>query len=150
MSSAAVTPSMRAVGWNVHFTIGQDEDPGAFAGIYQAAGSDLVTFRHVCDELRLCFELPNDTARSESDDDDNKDPWASIAFALDDHPDFPSPPPLGLSFVTGQLLDQPVPSLPPLHPKEQNVLKYHLVRHRRCDLPSSLPLDTHLQGRPVP
>ncbi|RSL98614.1 hypothetical protein CDV31_012516 [Fusarium ambrosium] len=82
MSSAAVTPSMRAVGWNVHFTIGREEDPGAFAGIYQAAGSDLVTFRNVCDELRLCFEFPSDAARSENDHDDNDNPWASIAFAL--------------------------------------------------------------------
>ncbi|KAH7007457.1 hypothetical protein EDB80DRAFT_645810 [Ilyonectria destructans] len=147
MSSTAATPSMRAVGWNVHFTIGNDEDPGAFAGIYQAAGSDLVTFRHVCDELRLCFELPNDTARSESDDDDNNNPWNNIAFALADHADFLSPPPLCPSFVTGEHLDQPVPSLPPLRPKEQNVLKYHLVRHKRCDLPSSSPLDTHLQAR---
>ncbi|RSL87568.1 hypothetical protein CEP52_015484 [Fusarium oligoseptatum] len=147
MSSAAVTPSMRAVGWNVHFTIGWEEDPGAFAGIYQAAGSDLVTFRNVCDELRLCFEFPSDAARSENDDDDNDDPWSSIAFALADHPDFPSSPTICPSFVTEEYLDQPVPSLPPLHPKEQNVLKYHLVRHKRCELPSSSPLDTHLQAR---
>jgi hypothetical protein len=150
MSSAAVTPSMRAVGWNVHFTIGQEEDPGAFAGLYQAAGSDLVTFRHVCDELRLCFEFPNDATRSERDGDDNNDPWASIAFALADRPDFPSPPPLCPSFVTKEHLDQPVPSLPLLRPKEPNVLKYHLVRHKHCDLPSSSPLDTHLQGRLIP
>lgn len=149
MSGAAVTPSMRAVGWNVHFTIGQEEDPGAFAGIYQATGSDLVTFRHVCDELRLCFEFPSDVARSEIDDG-NDDPWASIGFALADHPAFPSSPPLCPSFVTDKHLDQPVPSLPPLRPKEQNILKYHLVCHKRCDLPSSSPLDTHLQGRSVP
>ncbi|KAI3340139.1 hypothetical protein F4824DRAFT_436017 [Ustulina deusta] len=138
MSSAAITPSMRAVGWNVYFTIGQGEDPSAFAGIYQVAGSDLVTFRHVCDELRLCFEFPTD---------DNNDPWASIAFALSDHPDFPSLSSPCTSFVTAELLDQPVPSLPPSRPKEQNVLKYHLICHRHCDLPSNSPLDTHLQAR---
>lgn len=32
-------PLMRAVAWNVHFTIGEDEDPGAFAGIYQVLGT---------------------------------------------------------------------------------------------------------------
>ncbi|KAI3335382.1 hypothetical protein F4824DRAFT_511001 [Ustulina deusta] len=156
MSSAAITPSMRAVGWNVHFTIGQEEDPGAFAGIYQAAGSDLVTFRHVCDELRLCFEFPNDAARSDSgedntnsddDDDDDNDPWASIAFALADHPDLPSSSPLCPSFVTGELLDQPVPSVPPSRPKEQNVVKYHIIYHKHCHLPSNSPLDTHLQAK---
>ncbi|KAJ2995682.1 hypothetical protein NUW58_g1202 [Xylaria curta] len=146
MSSSAVTHSMRAVGWNVHFTIGQEEDPGAFAGIYQAVGSNLVTFRDVCDELRLCFEFPNDAARGESGDDNN-DPWASIAFALADHPDFPNSSPLCPSFVTEELLDQPVPSLAPFRPKEQNVLKYHLVCHSHCDLPSNSPLDTHLQAR---
>ncbi|KAI0399511.1 hypothetical protein F4802DRAFT_589077 [Xylaria palmicola] len=148
MSSSAVTPSMRAVGWNVHFTIGQGEDPGTFAGIYQDVGSDLVTFRDVCDELRLCFEFPSDATRGESGDGD-KDPWASIAFALADHPDFLNSSPLCLSFVTEELLDQPVPSLAPLRPREQNVLKYHVVCHRHCDLPSNLPLDAHLQARCV-
>lgn len=37
-----------------------EEDPGAFAGIFQVSGSDLITFRDVCDKVRLCFELPND------------------------------------------------------------------------------------------
>lgn len=36
-----------------------EEDPGAFAGIFQVSGSDLIAFRDVCDKLRLCFELPN-------------------------------------------------------------------------------------------
>ncbi|KAM0293761.1 hypothetical protein ACHAPM_011483 [Fusarium culmorum] len=67
MSNAAVTPSMRAVAWNVHFTIGEDEDPGAFAGVYQVPGSNLVTFRNVCDELRLCFECPYDISNNESE-----------------------------------------------------------------------------------
>ncbi|CAM1507693.1 Fc.00g073340.m01.CDS01 [Cosmosporella sp. VM-42] len=100
MSGATVTPSMRAVGWNVHFTTGQEEDPGAFAGIYQAVGSDLVTFRHVCDELRLCFEFPDYAARSESDDADNHDSWADIAFALTEHPNSPGLPPVCPPFVT--------------------------------------------------
>ncbi|RWA11941.1 hypothetical protein EKO27_g3169 [Xylaria grammica] len=147
MASAAITPSMRAVGWNVHFTIGQEEDPGAFAGIYQDAGSDLVTFRDVCDELRLCFEFPKDAERRKHGDDSN-DLWASIAFALVDHPDFPtSSSPSHRPFVAGELLDQPVPSLPPFRPKEQNAVKYHLIYHKHCDLPFNSSLDTHLQAR---
>ncbi|PNP52590.1 hypothetical protein FNYG_15832 [Fusarium nygamai] len=77
MSNATVTPSMRAVAWNVHFTIGEDEDPGAFAGIHQVPGSNLVTFRNVCDELRLCFECPYDTS-----DNENDKSWTYIAFSL--------------------------------------------------------------------
>lgn len=87
MSSAAITPSTRAVGWNVHFTIGREEDPGSFAGIYQPAGSDLVTFRDVCDELRLCFQFRKDDVQRESDNYGNDNQWAGIAFALADHPD---------------------------------------------------------------
>ncbi|EGY16732.1 uncharacterized protein VDAG_07896 [Verticillium dahliae VdLs.17] len=145
MSSAAVTPSMRAVGWNVHFTAGHEDDPGAFAGIYQVPGSDLVTFRQVCDELRLCFKLPNDP-RNESHEVD-LDPWSNVAFALVDQTDWSrSSMPLQ-SFVTQYDLDQSVPSLSPLRPKEQNVLRYHLVYHRSCNLPSSSSLETHLQAR---
>ncbi|KAF2970174.1 hypothetical protein GQX73_g3411 [Xylaria multiplex] len=55
--SATVTPSMRTAGWNVEFTIGSADDPDIFAGIYQAPGSNLVTFSDVCDEMRLCFDL---------------------------------------------------------------------------------------------
>lgn len=151
MSSAAVTPSMRAVGWNVHFTIGQEDDPGAFAGIYQVPDSNLVTFRDVCNELRLCFEFPRDATwinSSDDDDGDDNDPWASIAFALVDLsvlPDSPCPP-----FITADLLNRPVPSLSPLRPKEQNIVTFHLFHHhRRCHLPPNSPPDTHLQGRLV-
>ncbi|KAK5631379.1 hypothetical protein RRF57_007093 [Xylaria bambusicola] len=148
MSSAAITPSMRAVGWNIHFIIGREEDPGAFAGVYQVPGSDLVTFRNVCDELRLCFEFPNDaTWLNSSDDDDGNDPWASIAFALADPPSLPNSP--CPPFITAELLDQSIPSLPPLRPKEQNIVTFHLFHHRHCHLPLDSVLDTHLQGRLV-
>ncbi|KID64118.1 uncharacterized protein G6M90_00g066030 [Metarhizium brunneum] len=73
--------SMRAVAWNVHFTTGEEEDPGAFAAIFQVSGSDLITFRDVCNELRLCFEFHNDKLRGDShDDDDEHDSWSHIAF----------------------------------------------------------------------
>ncbi|KAI0868414.1 hypothetical protein GGS24DRAFT_482490 [Hypoxylon argillaceum] len=156
MSSSAIIPPIRAHGWNVYFTTGRGANPDAFAGIYQAPGSDLVTFRHVCDELRLCFEFPSHAVRRESnegnnsskDNDADNDPWASsIAFALADHADLPSSSPLYASFVTGDLLDQAVPSLPPSRPKMQNVVKYHIVYHKHCELPSNSPLDAHLQAR---
>jgi hypothetical protein len=153
MSNADVIPFMRAVGWNVHFAGGEEENP-AFAGIYQAVGSELVTFRDVRDELRLCFEIPKDEARSTSggnadnnNDNNDHDQWAGIAFALTSYPDSSSPPP---SFVTQAFLDQPVPSLPPLRPKKQNVIRYHVVFHApHCDLSPDSPLDAHLQGQLV-
>jgi hypothetical protein len=140
MSSATVTSSMRAVAWNVHFTIGEDEDPGAFAGIYQVPGSNLVTFRDVCDELRLCFEYPYDISENE-----NEKTWNDIAFSLNqDHS--PSSLDPDLSFVTEAKMDQAVPSLAPLRPKEQNVLSYHIYYHKNCTLPPGSPLESHMQG----
>ncbi|KAF5547491.1 hypothetical protein FNAPI_8520 [Fusarium napiforme] len=140
MSNATVMPLMRAVAWNVHFTIGEDEDPGAFAGIYQVPGSDLVTFRNVCDELRLCFECPYDTS-----DNENEEPWTSIAFSLNQDP--PSSLDPDLSFVTEAKLDRGVPSLAPLRPKEQNVLTYHIYYHKNCTLPPGSQLESHIQAQ---
>ncbi|KAJ8122012.1 hypothetical protein O1611_g9951 [Lasiodiplodia mahajangana] len=147
---SAVTPGMRAAGWNVLFTIGPEKDPCAFAGIYQVVGSNLVTFRDVCGELRLCFEFPNHVTRDESGNNDESssnddNPWGDIAFALADRPDL-SLEMRGLSFVHGELLDKPVPSLPPIHPKQQDVLKYHIVSHKNCDILPSKPLSAHLKN----
>ncbi|KAI0113729.1 hypothetical protein GGR51DRAFT_556879 [Nemania sp. FL0031] len=135
---SAVTPGMHAAGWNVLFTIGPGKDPCAFAGIYQVVGSNLVTFRDVYSELRLCFELPNDITRDKSSNNDESgsnddNSWDSIAFAMADRSDL-SLETRDLSFVHGELLDKPVPSLPPIHPKQQDVLKYHIVLHKTCDL----------------
>ncbi|OAA65096.1 hypothetical protein LEL_10543 [Akanthomyces lecanii RCEF 1005] len=55
--SATVTASMRAVGWNVQFTIGPGSYPRAFAGIYQNPRVPTVNFGDVRDELALCFEF---------------------------------------------------------------------------------------------
>lgn len=142
---SAVTPGMRAAGWNVLFTIGPEKDPCAFAGIYQVVGSNLVTFRDVCGELRLCFELPNNVTCDKSGSN-NDNPWDSIAFALADRPDL-SLEMRGLSFVHREFLDTPVPSLPPIYPKQQDVLKYHIVFHKTCDIPPSEPLGVHLNSQ---
>ncbi|KAF2968684.1 hypothetical protein GQX73_g4862 [Xylaria multiplex] len=159
MPSTTVTSTMRELAWNVEFTVGQEEDPSPFAGIYQVPGSELVTFRNVCDELRLCFEFPNNIAREESSVNsgnennnnnnkqssiDNDDPLASLAFGLTRPLNLQQVQ--GLSFVTGNLLDKPVPTLPLQQDlKQRNVLIYHLVSHKNCALPANSPLDTQLE-----
>ncbi|KAI0100811.1 hypothetical protein GGR51DRAFT_531764 [Nemania sp. FL0031] len=139
------TAATRVAGWNVKFIIGPEKNPRVFAGIYQAIGSTLVTFRDVCNELRLCFEFPTDDTPREESRNNSENPWAGIAFALADRLNFSSEV-RSLSFVQGKLLDQPVPSLAPTHPKQQNVIKYHVVSHKICDLPSNEPLDTHIRN----
>ncbi|KAF5027346.1 hypothetical protein F66182_547 [Fusarium sp. NRRL 66182] len=135
MADATVTPPMRVHGWNVHFLAGPDDF--LFAGLFQAPGSDLVTFQDVVDELRLCFNIP----RAERDDD----PWETIAFKLAEYPsgttvDLPS-------LVAGDNLSLPVPGLPARTPKIQSVVKYHIVSHRPCDISSDKPLDDHLSAK---
>ncbi|KAI1190284.1 hypothetical protein F5B17DRAFT_107001 [Nemania serpens] len=141
---SAITPASRAAGWNVLFTIGPTRFPCTFAGIYQVVGRNLITFRDVCSELRLCFNFPNNTTYNESGSN-NDNPWDSIAFALADRPDL-SLEFRGLSVVYGEHLDKPVPSLPPIHPMEQDVLKYHIVFHGTCSIHPSEPLSVHLKN----
>ncbi|KAI0865210.1 hypothetical protein F4860DRAFT_500861 [Xylaria cubensis] len=147
---SAITPAARAAGWNVLFTIGPKRFPCTFAGIYQVVGSNLITFRDVCSELRLCFNFPNSTGCNESSsnaksggNDDN--PWDGIAFALADRPGL-SLEMRGLSVVHGEHLDKPVPSLPPIRPMEQDVLKYHIVFHKTCSILPSEPISVHLKN----
>lgn len=142
---SAITPASRAAGWNVLFTIGPTRFPCTFAGTYQVVGSNLITFRDVCNELRLCFNFPNNTTCNESGSN-NDNPWDSIAFALADRPDL-SLEMRRLSVVHGEHLDKPVPSLPPIHPMEQDVLKYHIVFHETCSILPSEPLSLHLKSR---
>lgn len=142
---SAITPASRAAGWNVLFTIGPTRFPCTFAGTYQVVGSNLITFRDVCNELRLCFNFPNNTTCNESGSN-NDNPWDSIAFALADRPDL-SLEMRRLSVVHGEHLDKPVPSLPPIHPMEQDVLKYHIVFHETCSILPSEPLSLHLKRK---
>ncbi|KAI0864198.1 hypothetical protein F4860DRAFT_529744 [Xylaria cubensis] len=141
--SATVTPSMRIAGWNVEFTIGSSKYPDTFAGIYQDPSSNLVTFRDVCDEMRLCFDLVRE--ESSDDDDDTDNAWTNIAFSLKNHPDIPTLEKTPSFFVAKELLNQPVPSFPPTHPQKQNILRYHVVSHKDCDILSSR-LDDHLKA----
>ncbi|KPM34371.1 hypothetical protein AK830_g12205 [Neonectria ditissima] len=130
MANAAVSAPMRAAGWNVRLFAGQR--PSLFAGVFQDPGSDLVTFRDIVDELRLCFEAPwTDTGAS----------WDGVAFGL------MSPTAAKPAFVTEQSFDKPVPSLAPAAPKRPAVVKYQVVRHGECSLSEDSPLSSHIQAK---
>ncbi|KAF4989023.1 hypothetical protein FDECE_14834 [Fusarium decemcellulare] len=145
MANATVTPAMRAAGWNITFSVGHN--PFQFAGLFQPEGSDLVTFRDVVDELRLCFELPDAVSRNERDDaDSNLNSWDDISFALTSRPSTLGSARAIPSFVAEPDRDQLVPSLPPRTPKQPNIAMYHLVRHKRCSLSTDAPLTEHLRG----
>ncbi|POR32471.1 Uncharacterized protein TPAR_07325 [Tolypocladium paradoxum] len=143
MANVAVTPPMRVHGWNVHFLAGQNSFH--FAGLFQAEGSDLVTFRDVVDELRLCFEFTDAVPCRPENDNNEKRPWDDIAFGLTGRPSSSSLSP----FVAEQDLDQPVLSLPSSNSKQPNILRYHLVHHKSsdCNLPSNSPLAAHLKAK---
>ncbi|WJG35812.1 uncharacterized protein FOBCDRAFT_251859 [Fusarium oxysporum Fo47] len=117
MSVATVTPTMREAGWNVTFHVGRNS--WKFAGLFQAPGSDLVTFCDVIDELRLCFEF---NAR---DNDEQQIP----------------------KLIEGNDRRLAVPSLPNRAPKQPDVLKYHLIRHKSCSLPDNSPPKEHLEAK---
>ncbi|KAJ3541309.1 hypothetical protein NM208_g4669 [Fusarium decemcellulare] len=122
-------------------------NPFQFAGLLQPEGSDLVTFRDVIDKLRLCFELPDAVCRNKRDDaDSNSNSWDDISFALTSRPNTLGSAQAIPSFVAEPDRDQPVPSLPPRAPKQPNIIKYHLVRHKRCSLSTDAPLTEHLRG----
>ncbi|KAM3547301.1 hypothetical protein MY1884_009624 [Beauveria asiatica] len=170
--SAAVTASMRAVGWNVLFTIGPDDDnefPPHFAGIHQNPRKPTVTFADVRAELALCFDgssLDND--RNDEDDGNNSrnnrgsgnngdggntarnKPWGGIAFALMETPE----PENGDEhveypvWITDENIDAIVPGVPSIDPiKARRTIKYHIVRHSRCLLPAGSSLKDHLRAK---
>ncbi|KAF5703788.1 hypothetical protein FGLOB1_8891 [Fusarium globosum] len=148
MADLAVTPDTRALGWNVVFYCGHL--PQKFAGVFQAEGSDLITFRDVVDEMRLCFQFQvtdpvtrNQTSHQNNtatDGDISTDYWDNIEFALMDRPDQPSIPKL----IRKDTYNTPVPSLPRLSPNTPDIINYHVYIHRTCDLPVSSPLTDHL------
>ncbi|KAH7189784.1 hypothetical protein BKA60DRAFT_586791 [Fusarium oxysporum] len=150
MANTSVTPGMRAAGWNVVFSVGNTSHK--FAGIYQVRGSNLVTFRNVIDELRLCFEFDlrteNDSgnAKDGEDTDSTQDSWDDVTFALLGRPGAlgsagPTP-----TFIQKDDRDQPVLSLPPRAPKQPVITRYHLIRHKTCSLGADKSLAEHLKG----
>ena len=169
--SAAVTASMRAVGWNVLFTIGPDDDdefPPHFAGIHQNPRKPTVTFADVRAELALCFD-DSSTGNDRNEDDDgnhsrnnsgsgnngaggntarNK-PWDGIAFALIETPEPESEdePVEYPAWITDENIDTIAPGVSSIDPiRARRTIKYHIVRHSRCLLPAGSSLKDHLRG----
>ncbi|WAO97314.1 HNHc domain-containing protein [Fusarium falciforme] len=118
MSSTAVTPTGRTLGWNIHFLVGRGR--GHFAGLFRPSDSDLVRFRDVVDELRLCFEFPGSTPHRVS-----------------------SCP----AFFWEEGLHLPVLSLSTPDIRRPNVLSFRIVRHVPCNLPSNSSLNRHLETK---
>ncbi|KAF5567956.1 hypothetical protein FPHYL_3019 [Fusarium phyllophilum] len=152
MATSAITPECRALGWNVVFYCGRF--PRKFAGIFQAEGSDLITFRDVVDEMRLCFQFQAaDTVISNNefahrnnaaaDSDVSTGYWDDIVFALMDRSDQSSIP----NLINKDIYNTPVPSLAQLSSDTQDIIKYHVYIHRTCSLPVSSPLADHLRDQ---
>lgn len=138
MASAAINPAARVRGWNVELVRELGGSP--FAGIFQPANGD-VTFRDIVQEMRLCFEFPQESS----------DVWDSIAFGLVNTfnytPDDANPAP---KFVHGRDgLNQTVPVLPELKRdalKDRAIIQYLAFKHKACNLPADSLLDKHFEG----
>ncbi|RGP74086.1 hypothetical protein FSPOR_1781 [Fusarium sporotrichioides] len=133
--TTSVTPPMRVHGWNVHLVAGDDDFH--FAGLYQVPGSNLITFRDVINEMRLCFDIPGE-----------EDLWETMAFMLVDSPDdvkrkLPS-------LVADEDLALPVPGLAGSSPKVQRIVTYHVILHKPCDISYDKPLQDHLKASQSP
>jgi hypothetical protein len=129
--TTTVTPPMRVHGWNVHLVAGADDFH--FAGLYQVPGSNLITFRDVIDEMRLCFDIPGE-----------EDPWETMAFMLADSPDDVKRKLHTL--VADEDLALPVPGLQGSSPKVQRIVTYHVILHKPCNISFDKPLEDHLKG----
>ncbi|RGP69184.1 hypothetical protein FLONG3_7820 [Fusarium longipes] len=130
--ATTVTPSMRVHGWNVHLVAGVDDFH--FGGLYQVPGSNLITFRDVIDEMRLCFDIPGE-----------EDPWENMAFMLVDSPDDVKRK--LHSLVADEDLTLPVPGLQSPSPKDQRIVTYHVILHKPCEISFDKPLEDHLKDK---
>ncbi|KND92899.1 hypothetical protein TOPH_02407 [Tolypocladium ophioglossoides CBS 100239] len=151
MSDASVTPPMRVHGWNIHFLAASSGFH--FAGLFQPEGSDMITYRDVLGELRLCFDILGDEAQEDTQAGDwNPEPWSGLAFGFAGFVNLPpgaaSPSPSPI-VVTCRDLDQLVAAPPrgsSMEPGEYPIARFHLVRHRSCNLPATVPLASHLEA----
>ncbi|EGX87962.1 hypothetical protein CCM_09098 [Cordyceps militaris CM01] len=137
MATAAINPAARVLGWNIELLHQFHGTP--FAGIFQPAKGDL-TFRDIVEELRLCFEFPQESSGV----------WDSIAFGLlktfNYSPDDANPAPKIVHGRDG--LDQPVPALPKLRRealKDRAVIQYLVFKHKACNLPANSSLNKHFK-----
>ncbi|PON20276.1 hypothetical protein TGAM01_v210872 [Trichoderma gamsii] len=150
MSNASVTPPMRVFGWNTHFLA---TSAGVrFAGLFRLDGFD-ITYRDVLTEMRLCFDIPTSISQDYEQNhgqDENVGPWDSLAFAFTDYVNLPpgeasAPPTTIVTCDLDQLVPPPPPALP-TNIEEPPIIRFRLVRHRSCGLPSTAPLALHLEG----
>lgn len=149
MSNASVTPPMRVSGWNIHFLA---TSAGVrFAGLFRLDGFD-ITYRDVLTEMRLCFDIPDSISQDgqTNSQDEYEDPWDNLAFAFTDYVNLPAgeasnPPATIMTTDLDQLVPLPPPALP-TNVEEPPIIRFRLVRHRSCDLPSTAPWASHLKG----
>lgn len=147
MSNATVTPTMRALGWNVEFLATRRDL--VFAGTYQPNHNAFMTFRDILQELRLCFDLQNINI---GDGFTTSGAWNDIAFGLAGLIDITeSDPELGSipTFIDISNLDVAVPALPEnshSSPEERPLAQYHVLHHNECSLPINQPYASHIQG----
>ncbi|KAI0855801.1 hypothetical protein F4860DRAFT_529903 [Xylaria cubensis] len=139
--TGCVTPAVRVEGWNVKFTIGAEAR--VFAGIYQVVDSKFITFRNVCEELRLCFSFSDDKPVANSSDKID-DPWTNVAFVLTYRNGLTSET-YNLSFVQRRSFEKPVLSLKHINRLLPDIIEYHVVFHTDCDLPTNTRLNEHLK-----
>ncbi|PTB34924.1 hypothetical protein M441DRAFT_32381 [Trichoderma asperellum CBS 433.97] len=149
MSNASVTPPMRVSGWNIHFLA---TSAGVrFAGLFRLDGFD-ITYRDVLTEMRLCFDIPDSISQDgqTNSQDEYEDPWDNLAFAFTDYVNLPAgeasnPPATIMTTDLDQLVPLPPPALP-TNVEEPPIIRFRLVRHRSCDLPSTAPWASHFKG----
>lgn len=141
---------MRVSGWNTHFLA---TSAGVrFAGLFRLDGFDM-TYRDVLTEMRLCFDIPNSISQDYGQNhgqDEYEGPWDSLAFAFTDYVNLPpgeasAPPTTIVTCDLDQLVPHPPPALP-TNIEEPPIIRFRLVRHRSCGLPSTAPLASHLEG----
>ncbi|PCD21792.1 hypothetical protein AU210_015595 [Fusarium oxysporum f. sp. radicis-cucumerinum] len=142
MSTASITPVRRALGWNLVFLAGSQAEK--FAGVFSPPGSDTLTYRHIIDEFRLCFDMAT-VSRT-------PDVWHDIAFfqaGIQGGLRRPVPNNATGQIISGSNLDTPVETLPFTDVSEMmstpSVTRMHVVRHHDCNLNVSEPLETHIR-----
>ncbi|KAM0247354.1 hypothetical protein ACHAQJ_009889 [Trichoderma viride] len=98
-----------------------------------------INYRDAVDEMRLCFDIPGDR---------DEDSWDSRSFGFAGFVNLP-PSEASASPAAFPDLDQPItlpPPAPSTDPEEHLIVRFHLIRHRSCDLSSSALLASHLRA----
>jgi hypothetical protein len=156
MSSAAISPEFRVLGWNVHILCGPDGD--RFAGLFHPPGSSSLTYRNIVNDLRLCFDIPINSGTELGDNDDT---WTDIAFGYESSiggnlqplDDASSQAVSSRRLISGLCLDELVltpPSNPLSDHARPHILRLHVVRHTACGIGHTEPFTAHLRSKVSP